>query len=114
MRALLADHRASTGKEVQSVSDEAMAILLDYDWPGNVRELRNALEYAVVRCRATVIGPDDLPPELLEKSLRIILEHDSYRERVVAWDAGLDAGEDLYVPDDACHAAVKYHLSHSL
>jgi transcriptional regulator of acetoin/glycerol metabolism len=43
-----------------------MALLLDYTWPGNVRELRNALEYAVVRCRGSVIQPDDLPPELLQ------------------------------------------------
>lgn len=65
VRAFLADHRASTGKQVLAVADEAMAILLDYGWPGNVRELRNALEYAVVRCRGSVILPDDLPPELL-------------------------------------------------
>ena len=66
VRAFLADHRASTGKQVDSVSDEAMAVLLDYAWPGNVRELRNALEYAVIRCQRAIIGPDDLPPELLE------------------------------------------------
>ncbi len=66
VRAFLADHRASTGKQIGTVSDEAMAVLLDYDWPGNVRELRNALEYAVVRCQGAMIRPDDLPPELLE------------------------------------------------
>ena len=65
IRAFLADHGASTGKQVHAVSDEAMALLLDYDWPGNVRELRNTLEFAVVRCRGSVISPDDLPPELL-------------------------------------------------
>ncbi len=66
VRAFVADHRASTGKQVDAVSDEAMAVLLDYSWPGNVRELRNALEYAVVRCQGVMIRPDDLPPELLE------------------------------------------------
>ena len=66
VRAFVADHRASTGKQVGAVSDEAMAVLLDYSWPGNVRELRNALEYAVVRCQGVMIRPDDLPPELLE------------------------------------------------
>ena len=45
VRAFMADHRASTGKQVDAVSDEAMAVLLDYGWPGNVRELRNVLEY---------------------------------------------------------------------
>jgi transcriptional regulator of acetoin/glycerol metabolism len=42
-----------------------MAVLMDYSWPGNVRELRNALEFAVIRTRGSIIQPDDLPPELL-------------------------------------------------
>ena len=66
IRAFLAEHCASTGKQVDAVGDEAMAVLLDYGWPGNVRELRNVLESAVVRCRGTLVRPDDLPPELLE------------------------------------------------
>jgi len=67
VRAFLADHRGSTGKQVDAVSDEAMGVLLDYHWPGNVRELRNALEYAVIRCRGSLIQPENLPPELLER-----------------------------------------------
>ncbi len=66
VRAFLTDHQAATGKQVSNISDQAMAILLDYHWPGNVRELRNALEYAVVRCQGTTLNLDDLPPELLE------------------------------------------------
>lgn len=68
IRAFLATHCAATGKEIHAVSDEAMALLLDYSWPGNVRELRNALEFAVVRCRGVEIQPDDLPPELFQPS----------------------------------------------
>jgi len=66
VRAFLADHAATTGKRVDGISDEAMAVLLDYAWPGNVRELRNALEYAVIHMHRSVVEPDDLPPELLE------------------------------------------------
>ena len=66
VRAFLAEHRASTGKQIEEIGDEAMAVLLDYGWPGNVRELRNVLEYAVVRSQGSVLQPDDLPPELLE------------------------------------------------
>jgi transcriptional regulator of acetoin/glycerol metabolism len=40
--------------------------VLNYSWPGNVRELRSAIEYAVIRCRGTVIPAADLPPELHE------------------------------------------------
>ena len=69
VRAFLADHSAATGKRIDGISDDAMAVLIEYDWPGNVRELRNALEYAVIHVRSSVIQPDDLPPELLEIAL---------------------------------------------
>ena len=45
-----------------------MAMLAAYDWPGNVRELRNALEFALIRSRGTLVELDDFPPELLEVS----------------------------------------------
>jgi len=41
-------------KEVASISDEALQILLDYDWPGNVRELRNTIRRAVLLCDNTI------------------------------------------------------------
>ena len=66
VRAFLADHRASTGKPVDAISDDAMAVVMDHDWPGNVRELRNALEFAVIRARGSIVRPEDLPPELLD------------------------------------------------
>ena len=67
VRSFLADHRASTGKPVDAVSDDAMSVMMEYRWPGNVRELRNALEYAVVRARGSILQTEDLPPELLER-----------------------------------------------
>jgi transcriptional regulator with PAS, ATPase and Fis domain len=66
VRTFLADLCASTGKRVDGISDEGMALLLEYDWPGNVRELRNALEYAVIQARSSLLHSSDLPPELLE------------------------------------------------
>lgn len=62
----LGQSRATSGKSVEEISPEAMKILLDYLWPGNVRELRNAIEFAAIRCRQTIILPQDLPPELQE------------------------------------------------
>jgi DNA-binding NtrC family response regulator len=32
---------------------------MDHNWPGNVRELENAVERAMVTCRAKVLGEDD-------------------------------------------------------
>lgn len=48
------------GKEVKSVSPEAMQMLMNYDWPGNIRELENTIERAVVMTGSEQITPDDL------------------------------------------------------
>lgn len=60
--------RVVMGKAVQAVSNEAMEILIGYDWPGNVRELKSAMEFAVIRCRGSVIQVEDLPPEILDSA----------------------------------------------
>jgi DNA-binding NtrC family response regulator len=36
------------GSRVKGISDEALAMLENYDWPGNVRELENIIERAIV------------------------------------------------------------------
>ncbi|MBI4955080.1 MAG: sigma-54-dependent Fis family transcriptional regulator [Myxococcales bacterium] len=40
---------------------EVLEVLAAYRWPGNVRELENAIERAVVLCRAERLSVDDLP-----------------------------------------------------
>ncbi|MGO9120952.1 MAG: sigma-54-dependent transcriptional regulator [Desulfomonilaceae bacterium] len=47
-----------TNREVDSVNDEAMTLLVEYDWPGNIRELENVIERAVVTSRKRSIGAD--------------------------------------------------------
>ncbi len=46
-------------KEVDDLTESALRLLLDYEWPGNVRELENAVERAIVTCRARVLTDDD-------------------------------------------------------
>lgn len=65
VRSFLTEATARTGKSVTDVSSAAMALLLGHAWPGNVRELRNAVEFATIRARGSVIEPEDLAPELL-------------------------------------------------
>jgi len=48
-------------KTIDGFTDEAMDALLSWSWPGNVRELENAVERAVVLCRAAAIGVEHLP-----------------------------------------------------
>jgi len=52
------------GRNIEGVSDAALARLMEHDYPGNVRELENILEQAFVLCRGDWIELHHLPPEL--------------------------------------------------
>lgn len=56
----IARHSAEMGKKVNSISPDAMQMLIDYDWPGNIRELSNCIERAVILTRGDTITPRDL------------------------------------------------------
>jgi DNA-binding NtrC family response regulator len=47
------------GRDVQDLSEGALACLMNHDWPGNVRELENAIERALVTCRSRVLEVGD-------------------------------------------------------
>ncbi|PEN14763.1 sigma-54-dependent Fis family transcriptional regulator [Longibacter salinarum] len=64
VRTFLRRGRATMGKDVERLSDDAMRHLLDYEWPGNVRELRNAVESALIRASGPTLEKEDLPPEI--------------------------------------------------
>ncbi|MDT8273110.1 MAG: sigma-54 dependent transcriptional regulator [Desulfomonilia bacterium] len=53
------------GKAIDGIASKTMEILLNYTWPGNVRELENVMERCVVMDKDGIIGPDDLPGELI-------------------------------------------------
>lgn len=53
-------------KAVPRLSEEALAVMMDYPWPGNVRELQNAIQFAIVRSNGDIITAEDLPLELRE------------------------------------------------
>ena len=69
---------ATAGKTEPEIAPEAFQKLLDYSWPGNVRELQNAIEYAVVLARQSMIGIKELPTEL---QLPPVLQTDLRRRR---------------------------------
>jgi two-component system response regulator HydG len=61
---LLVDHFLSkysqeTTKQVDSINNDALNMLMSYDWPGNVRELENAVERAVVLSRKRRLDRSD-------------------------------------------------------
>jgi transcriptional regulator with PAS, ATPase and Fis domain len=55
-------------KNVAGVSEEVMAILLNYDYPGNIREVENIIEHAFVLCRRGLVEPGHLPAALRDTS----------------------------------------------
>ncbi len=62
--------RDSTGKHIDGLADDAMALLMTYPFPGNVRELENAIERAFILCQGERIGVEHLPPAIGETARR--------------------------------------------
>ncbi len=60
----LKEYNIIFGREVHTISKDALNLLLDYDWPGNVRELEHALERGVLVCDSEEICPEQLPLEI--------------------------------------------------
>ena len=63
---LLADHflgkySEQMAKPLTGISQEALALLQQYDWPGNIRELENVIERAVALEPTPAILPESLP-----------------------------------------------------
>jgi len=63
---ILAQHffqqlQVKSGKNIKTLSSEALDCLIQYPWPGNVRELKSAFEYAFVSCQSDTILPQHLP-----------------------------------------------------
>ncbi len=61
----LSKHNLAKNGSGKTVSNEAMAILINYEWPGNIRELANFIERMVVLSPGPVITPQDLPAKVL-------------------------------------------------
>ncbi len=53
-----------TGKQIDAIDDDVMAMFMRYSWRGNVRELENILERAVVLAEGPVITRDEIPQDM--------------------------------------------------
>jgi len=69
----LSQYRATTGRPVEAVSNEALRLLMAYSWPGNVRELKHAIEFSIIRCPHMIIRPQDLPPEVVSQDEQLLV-----------------------------------------
>ncbi len=66
---LLVDHfikrfNRDNNRNITSISEDALRVLMEYHWPGNIRELENAIEHAFVICENSQIELFDLPVEV--------------------------------------------------
>jgi DNA-binding NtrC family response regulator len=57
-------------KPVTEISDEVVALLMNYDFPGNVRELENIIERGVALANGSTIELAHLPEDLKELSIK--------------------------------------------
>jgi DNA-binding NtrC family response regulator len=60
-RHLLARIAQQPGLKPLGITDDALALLVEYDWPGNVRQLQNALFRAAVLCEGAALTRADFP-----------------------------------------------------
>jgi len=60
--------RGMFGKDITSISPQALGILMNYHYPGNIRELENFIEHAFLLCRGDKILPEHLPDLSLKAS----------------------------------------------
>ncbi|MBI1938279.1 MAG: sigma-54-dependent Fis family transcriptional regulator [Ignavibacteriales bacterium] len=61
------------GKEIPTINEDAMKVLIDYNWPGNVRELKNLVQ------RLLFYDEKIVTPELIESALgKKISQLDAY------------------------------------
>ncbi|HNX82549.1 MAG TPA: sigma-54 dependent transcriptional regulator [Candidatus Omnitrophota bacterium] len=65
VQSFIKKHARHMNKKIESISPEAMQVLMNYSWPGNVRELENALERAAILSKTPVIQAHDLPDFLI-------------------------------------------------
>ncbi|MCX7856712.1 MAG: sigma-54 dependent transcriptional regulator [Deltaproteobacteria bacterium] len=88
---LLVDHflkisNSLNNGQIEGVSEEAMALLMEYDYPGNVRELQNIIERIVVIKKRGTIEVEDLPDKL-------------YKPKKPTFEFDLQKGYDVLVTE---------------
>ncbi len=82
----LAKYNNRLGKNIGTISREAMDLMKKYDYPGNVRELENIIERTVALEGGATILPESLPPFVNTPSGRKMASSDG----IEITDEGLD------------------------
>jgi len=76
----VSNYGAKVGKQVESVSDEALKSLMDYEWPGNIRELESVIERAVILSDERVLVIEDLQQKKHHDEDKVATRRESLEE----------------------------------
>jgi DNA-binding NtrC family response regulator len=68
---------ADMGRDVDGLTEPAIAKLLAYHWPGNVRELENVIERSLVMCSGATLDAPDIRLEMAPRT-RAQTNHDAH------------------------------------
>jgi len=84
---LLVDHfirtlKAKTRKPIDSISPQALALLMKHDFPGNVRELENAIEHSFVMSSGSRIEASHLPQHICTNASHLLRPGPSLRSEM--------------------------------
>jgi DNA-binding NtrC family response regulator len=88
----LARFAAAYGRATQTLTQEAIQQLENYNWPGNIRELENLVERLTVICDSPIIDESELP---LEIAVNAGLAREAERES--SYDTAMSAFEKGYL-----------------
>lgn len=94
--------RIQLNKNISSIDQEAISLLMDYDYPGNVRELENTIERACIYCNSEEINKTCLPDYVTGGKKDIeqeYLERDQYVLKIINIFNELNSKENLSLPE---------------
>lgn len=102
--------------ETKSLGKETKKVLSQLAWPGNVRQLENVCRWLTVMASGQEVLPDDLPPEITERSLSIEanVPGGDWTQMLAGWaDKQLQSGQNNIL-DDALHSFERILLERAL
>ena len=102
-RFFMAKFSDEMGKNIEEISEEALAALLRYNWPGNIRELENAIERAYILENSHVLTLESLPAGIVASaavaSVPIVHKNTGLKSLSEMRKSALDSIERTYLKE---------------
>ncbi len=94
------DRQAGERSDVK-FSDEAIAVLKQYNWPGNIRELSNVVERICILHSKKIIGTGELPQKILDSCNKLLSPENHSMDEIFKADMEpADFVERLIIPSE--------------